>query len=263
MRAFKGSVLGSVVLAAVFSGAGMHMAVAEQGAWLVAPDSSIPAAQQLYSLANQSRAEAGVGPLKWDVGLAAAALRHCERMAAEGRISHQYPRARISSARASGGCSLQPDRRECRPWFTRRRYSPGWLDSPGHRANLLNPEVDSVGIAVIAGGGVFYAVADYSRAVPVLTREQVEATVAALLRASGLFIVRDPSDARAYCAKGSHPSGRSAFMMVWESPDISTLPRDLARRVASGVYRSADVGACAPESSESGFTSYRVAVVLY
>ena len=32
---------------------------------------------------------------------------------------------------------------------------------PGHRTNLLNPEVDRVGVAVVATRGVLYAVADY------------------------------------------------------------------------------------------------------
>jgi hypothetical protein len=51
--------------------------------------------------------------------------------------------------------------------------------------------------------------------------------------------------------------------MVWEDPDISVLPRSLGDRLASTNYHSAIVGACAPQASESGFTSYRVAVILY
>ena len=39
----------------------------------------------------------------------------------------------------------------------------GWMHSPGHRTNLLNPEVDRVGIAVVASRGELYAVADYAR----------------------------------------------------------------------------------------------------
>ncbi len=139
----------------------------------------------------------------------------------------------------------------------------GWLDSPGHRANMIRPQDDSLGIEVVSGGGVLYAVADYARAVPVLSREQVEVSVAALIRAAGLFIVQDPADARAYCANGSHPSGLSAFLIVWEDPDVSTLPRSLLNQAASGDYHSAVVGSCAPQASEPGFTSYRVAVILY
>jgi hypothetical protein len=127
----------------------------------------------------------------------------------------------------------------------------------------MNAQVDSVGIAVVSGGGVLYAVADYARIVPALTREEVEAAVAGLIRAAGLFIVRDPPDARAYCATGARDTGRPSFLMVWENPEISVLPRDLASRVVSGQYRSAEVGACAQHESESGFTSYRVAVILY
>jgi uncharacterized protein YkwD len=44
-----------------------------------------------------------------------------------------------------------------------------WMLSPHHRANLLKPEADRVGIAVVASGGWNYAVADYARAVPLLT----------------------------------------------------------------------------------------------
>jgi hypothetical protein len=51
--------------------------------------------------------------------------------------------------------------------------------------------------------------------------------------------------------------------MVWEDSDISTLPRDLAGQVASGRYHSAVVGACTPKDAESGFTSYRIAAILF
>ena len=46
--------------------------------------------EQLLALANAARAEAGAGRLEWDAALAAAALYHCKRMAAEGPIAHQY-----------------------------------------------------------------------------------------------------------------------------------------------------------------------------
>ena len=75
-----------------------------------------------------------------------------------------------------------------------------WMHSPGHRANLLSPDVDRVGMAVVAARGVLYAVADYSRGVEQLSAAQVEARVAALIRVSGVAILRDPSVARAACA---------------------------------------------------------------
>jgi uncharacterized protein YkwD len=47
-------------------------------------------ADQLFVLANQARAAAGLGRLEWDPALADAALKHCLRMAVEGTIAHRY-----------------------------------------------------------------------------------------------------------------------------------------------------------------------------
>src|SRR5271157_3342015 len=58
-------------------------------------------AWQLVQLANQARAQAGAGPLKWDPALALAARQHCLRMAADHSISHQYPNEPEFSARAA------------------------------------------------------------------------------------------------------------------------------------------------------------------
>jgi uncharacterized protein YkwD len=265
MHRFSRTVAYSVAFAAGLIGSGRDLAEAAPLQQAAQPGLSVPAAaQQLFNLANQARTAAGVGPLKWDSALAAGALLHCERMAVEGSIAHQYggePELTIRAQNAEVHFSLIAENVALGSYIA--TIHQGWLNSAGHRANLLNPQVDSAGIAVVSRGGILYAVADYARIVPVLTREEVEAAVAGLIRAAGLFIVRDPADARAYCATGSRDTSRASFLMVWENPDISTLPRDLANRVASGQYHSAAVGACTPHESESGFTSYRVAVILY
>ena len=114
---------------------------------------------------------AGAGPLQWDPALAAAARQHCLRMAAEGPIAHRYGgEPDLGGARRAGRRALQPDRGERGRWSSMpATIHDGWMHSPGHRANLLNPEVDRVGMAVVASRGVLYAVADYERAVQVLT----------------------------------------------------------------------------------------------
>jgi hypothetical protein len=266
MPRFFRTLAGSIVLVAALA----EPAAAAAGQQPARPGSYFPAeAQQLLALANQSRAAAGVGPLQWDPALAAAALEHCQRMAAAGPIAHQYSGELELTVRArSAGAHFSLIEENVAFGTYIAAIHQGWLKSPGHRANLLNPEVDAVGIAVVPGRGAFYVVADYARAVPVLSREQIEATVAKLISPSGLFIVPNPADARAYCATGSQPSSsrgfiRSAFLMVWEDSDISTLPRDLAGQVASGRYHSAVVGACTPKDAESGFTSYRIAAILF
>jgi hypothetical protein len=137
------------------------------------------------------------------------------------------------------------------------------MDSPGHRSNLLNPQVNRVGIAVVPANGVIYAVADYASVVEVLTPAQVEATIGGILRGRGLMILKDPSDARAYCANSSKALGQPGFLMRWQNPDLTQLPQALLNQLGRGMYRKAAVGSCPPQGVEGAFTTYRVAVLLY
>jgi uncharacterized protein YkwD len=224
------------------------------------------AAGQLFALANQTRAQDGLGPLKWDSALASGALQHCIRMTQVGSLSHQYrgePDVMARASRAGAHFSLIEENIAIGPFAGSIHQS--WMNSPSHRANLLSPSIDRVGIAVVARGGSLYAVADYARAVPVLTPSQVEAAFAALLRARGLSVLRDSTAARAWCAVSErfHPTDGASFLMRWQGADLTALPRDLNTRVASGEYRQAAVGSCPAQSVDGGFTAYRVAVLLY
>ena len=140
----------------------------------------------------------------------------------------------------------------------------GWMHSPGHRANLLNPDVDRVGVAVVAGRGVLYAVADYERAVPVLTQARSRLRWPTLIRASGVAVLRDPTLARAACAADEGmpaqlPARNPRFVMRWQDADLTRLPQALVDRLASGEYRQAAVGSCPPQGQEglSRLTEWR------
>src|ERR1700689_4180846 len=200
-------------------------------------------AGRIFALANQARAEAGVGRLDWDPALADAALQHCLRMAAEGPISHQYdgePDLSTRTAQAGAHYSVIEENVAMGP--SADTIHEEWMHSPGHRANLLSPDVDRVGVAVVAARGVLYAVADYSREVEQLSATQVEARVAALVRVSGVAILRDPSLARAACATDEGMPRAAGgemprFVMRWQDADLSQLPQALAARIPSGNYR--------------------------
>ena len=226
-------------------------------------------AEQLFAMANATRAEEGRGRLAWDQALADAAMKHCMRMAAEGPISHQYKGEPDLTARAAdtgAHFSLIEENIAVGPFPG--SIHQGWLDSPGHRANLLNSDIDHVGIAVVAAKGVLFAVADYARAVPVLTQSQVEAHIGSLLRAQGLALLRDNKNARAACRldKGL-PSVTGAnspqFVMRWQDANLDQLPPRLLTNLGKGLYRQAEVGSCPPHEANTAFTVFRVAVLLY
>jgi hypothetical protein len=226
-------------------------------------------AEEIRAMANEARAQEGVGRLEWDQALAAAALQHCLRMAAEGPISHQYygePDLSARAAQAGAHFSVIEENVAIGP--SADRIHEEWMQSPGHRANLLSPDVDRVGIAVVAARGVLYAVADYSRGVEQLSATQVEARVAALIRVSGVAILRDPSLARQACTTDegmprTEGGEMPRFVMRWQDGDLSRLPQALVDRLASGNYRQAAVGSCPAQVAEGAFSAYRVAVMLY
>jgi hypothetical protein len=225
-----------------------------------------PEAWQIVQLANQARAAAGAAPLKWDWALAAGARQHCLRMAAEGPISHRYggePDLDQRAGQAGAHFSLIEENVAVGP--TAARIHDEWMNSSGHRANLLNPQVDRVGVAVVSSRGVLYAVADYERSVAILSQAQVEASIAQLLHARGITVRDDPTEARAYCTqgKGAGNSSESGFRMLWQEADLTILPRQLRDRLASGQYGQAAVGSCPAQGVEGSFTAYRVAVLLY
>jgi hypothetical protein len=220
-------------------------------------------AWQLVQLANQARAQAGVGPLKWDQALALAARQHCLRMAAKGSISHQYAGEPDFSARAAqAGAHFSLIEENVAVASSPAAIHNAWMHSPGHRSNLLNPLVDHVGVAVVAGRNGLYAVADYERIVQVLTQTQIEAQVAGQLH--GVTILPDATLARAACAAGHAASGpRPRFILLWEDAQLTQLPKNLADALATGQYHQASVGSCSPQGEEGSFTAYRIAVLLY
>jgi len=254
-------------------GLAMAMALLAAGAWAQADRVSSGAIQseawQLVQLANQARAQAGAGPLKWDAALAAAARRHCLRMATEGALSHQYTGEPELGARAqAAGAHFSLIEENVAVAANPAAIHDAWMHSPHHRENLLNPDVNRVGIAVVAGPLGLYAVADYERAVALLSQTQVEAIVARLVQAGGLAILNNPTLARTACATDSGmPRAASGpqprFVMRWQDAELTQLPQALLERMATGKYHQAAVGNCATEGQEGSFTAYRLAVLLF
>jgi hypothetical protein len=227
-------------------------------------------AHQLAALANQSRAQSGLPPVKWDSALAEAALKHTNRMVSEGgAIQHHYPGELELSERAGlAGAHFDLIEENIAVGPTPPEIHDAWMHSPGHRANMLNPQVTRIGIAVVAAHGVLYATEDFSRGVEALSSAQVEEHVAELIARSGVKIMPDHSLARAACTANSGLPrftgvAEPSFVMRWQDSDLSRLPRNLTDQLATRQYRQAAVGSCQPNGDAGTFTAYRVAVLLY
>lgn len=227
---------------------------------------SVPSghAKILFEAANRERTERGLQPLHWDASLAAAALAHARHMAAQRTLSHQFAgepdlqtRARHAGARfniIAENVAEGPDA---------GAIQTGWMNSPSHRANLLDASLDAAGIAVAESGGDLFATEDLSLAVEAMNLDEQESRVSTLLSAEGMPVAATHGAARETCVLQKGYAGpRPSAVVRFETGDLSKLPGDVARRASSRKYRSAAVGACnAPE--KGGFTRFRIAILFY
>lgn len=220
----------------------------------------------LFNAANRDRAAAGLPPLKWDSALAEAAHQHALRMAQANALSHQFPgeppmqdRARHAGARFSLIAENIAEGPSVEGLHTQ------WMNSQPHRANLLDPHLNAVGISVVPAGNMLFAVEDFSIAVPSLTLDEQEKEISSQLAAHGLRNVSATADARKACELDRASAGqRPATVVRYETTDLSHLPDDVAQKAASGKFHSAEVGACAPAASSSeAFARYRIAILLF
>lgn len=107
--------------------------------------------RELLDLLNATRREAGLPPLREHVGLREVALAHSRDMAENDFIGHTSPRTgtaadRVRGASLTSGLVLENIGRG----YGAAEIHRGLMESPGHRANLVNPDVSHVGIGVVA-----------------------------------------------------------------------------------------------------------------
>ena len=109
--------------------------------------------QQMLDLINQERTSRGIKPLALDPELTLVARAHSANMFTRGYFSHYTPEgedpfARMKDANvrfrtAGENLALAP---------TLQLAHTGLMNSPGHRANILNPNFGRVGIGIMSGG---------------------------------------------------------------------------------------------------------------
>jgi len=218
----------------------------------------------LFDAVNRERTFEKLSPLKWDANLASAARAHAHQMAERNRLSHQFSGEPdlTKRARAAGAYfSMVAENVAEAPSINELHIE--WMKSPPHRANILNPKLTAIGIAVEMRGDQYFAVQDFSTAVNSLTKEEQEKKVAELLHARGLRIAENSDDARKACNSSvAIPGVRSLAVIQFEVPDLNQLPEQLSSAIRRGAYKTAAIGACSV-SEAAGFSRFRIAVLLY
>ena len=124
-----------------------------------------PAEQTIFDSANRERAARGLQPLKWNASLALAARLHAQMMAQEGAISHQFPGEMDMGTRISmAGVHFISAAENVAEAPSAAALHQAWMNSPPHRQNILDPELDSLGVAVVERDEQLFAVQDFAQA---------------------------------------------------------------------------------------------------
>jgi uncharacterized protein YkwD len=114
-------------------------------------------------LMNAQRTARGLGRLRAQPLLAQAAARHARQMVRQRFFDHTSPGGSTMLSRIKSTTYLRDvvawTVGENLAWGTGRRSSPrsilaGWMNSPGHRANILNGSFHEIGIGVAYGAPI-------------------------------------------------------------------------------------------------------------
>ncbi|MFJ7179910.1 CAP domain-containing protein [Streptomyces massasporeus] len=112
------------------------------------------AAAQVLSLVNEERAKVGCSPVAANSALTALAQNYSEDMAARGFFDHTDPDGRTPWDRADkAGISNLGGENIARGQADAAAVMDAWMNSPGHRANILNCDFKTLGVGVELGSG--------------------------------------------------------------------------------------------------------------
>ena len=218
--------------------------------------------QQLLALANQSRRQAGAPPLKIDAGLSQAARVHAQAMLDAQQLSHQFDGEPSLAVRLASTTSLQLDREgeNVALDYDAERGHEHLMLSPPHRANLLNPAYNVVGLAALRNGDRLYIVQDFGHALPNYSPAEVKDRIAAAvnltrrqahqaeLKRRDLLLADETACTMAQADKLGTEAVRGLAdrytVMTYTSLHPETLPNGAARALTTHDATSFSVGAC-------------------
>ncbi len=228
-----------------------------------------PAEKRILEDLNHERIKNGLSPLTWNEQAAAAARAHARLLTKSANLSHQFPsEASLPERLGTTGVrfTVAAENVARTEWI--EDVHPALMGSPGHRANMLSPRYNAVGIGVIEDQGKIYVTQDFIFLVP----EYSEALFASAFAESfSLAQKRRKTDIRPNallhelaCATdgdagklaGQVSGARS--VVVFTSSDPHSLPEQMLSRAASADFHRMNFGVCFRPDQQHGYANFWV-----
>ena len=238
------------------------------------------AEQQLLALANEVRHKAGAPLLQIDAGLSEAARIHAQVMLEAGRLSHQFPGELTLPQRLAATTNLQLDQagENVALDYDAEHGHEHLMLSPPHRANLLNPAFNVVGLGVVRSGDRLYIVQDFGHALPMYSADEVKTRISASVnrlrqRAGQPELPRRDllnADAAACSMAQADKLATSAVRKLAEQATVLTytslrpesLPNGTVHAISSRNLHSFSIGACYSRTETYPTGVYWIVILL-
>ena len=241
--------------------------------------SDIAGKRRIFSLINQERVKQGLAPLELSEGLTRAARKHTQLMVQNGSLSHQLDNEESLQLRVSDenlrcdrngeNIALDSDIEVAHVMLMR---------SPPHRANILNPQYNAVGIGILKTDELFYITEDFAHVLPSYSEPESDAVAQqAINDYAKLQGVPSPKrkplpqlrqmacdialDDKLDSKKVSEVPGVTSAVL-WNASDLGNLPPNLKRLMAQPLSSGYSLGVCfAPSVTHPGGVYWLVMVI--
>jgi hypothetical protein len=248
--------------------------------------------KQLFDLVNREREKAGVSKLEWNDNLARAALRHSQLLDEHQELSHQFARepslqervgvtgTRFNAVAENVAQAQEADgaRRILMryPAEEVENAHKGLMESPGHRANILSPAYNAIGISIVQDGQQLYVTQDFAHIMPSYNEQQIrDALVTGFNKARrtrGLGPINVMIDAqlrKAACAQDMNTDRMiqglpgAGSLLVFSMSEPGALPESLRKTAADKTLERMNIGVCLQTGGQTGFSKFWVVAAFY
>jgi uncharacterized protein YkwD len=239
--------------------------------------------KKIFELLNKERQKQGLAILRLSEPLTLLARKHCQDMAAHENLSHlsssgeDYTDRLVEDGfyfKKNGENVARSDS------FSAELIQEGFMKSPGHRENILDPDFEEVGIGTICSEKkAYYVTQDFLLGlVPVdeqQAKKQIQRKINELRKESSLapLVFKNEADdyARQYSssrAKGelipALPARFGAVLILYKSsPSLENVYSDYKEKAMDEIYETAGLGVCFLRNEKNRGGSYFITLLLF
>lgn len=235
------------------------------------------AEQKILDLLNHERAEEKLPPLKWNGHAAVAARKHSQLLAQHGDLSHQFEKEEPVQQRiAATGLRFTDSAENVAVADAPDEANMALMLSPGHRANIMNPRYNAVGIGVYEAKGRLWVTQDFAWTTAVYKNVEFgHALIGALNQARKEKGIK-PMDARfdshlsslacsangvvQNVAAGINGNGGHLFLFTLSEP--TQMPEQLSGLLFSKTPQRVNVGVCFSPDQQHGYANFWVVALF-